>query len=443
MSARCVLVTTLTVALLASATTTVAGGTRRWASGYAGSLPADPSDLARTYFELPDVQVVLERLESGPMAGAEIRKALQNSGASLEDLLRLKLLRLDEDGYRIGFSYFTRDEMKKIHRLAERWVPRLVAAYREQQPAFDRIFESYDVPTVDRDHLAFVLLAGFALNWDALQQTRDEGYRKPILVNGDGWRYSFWASEVDPEYSTKGFVWGSSTAPTADDNIDPPIDFSFSTFGDPYSYPRMGPPALFYLSKDELTPQVREAIHRVGLVDESVWGFDFERVLGFSRGRSIGAMLFALREGPKTLDQLRAVAIPADRAKAKHLIDLLEIIGYVVSQDDGRVTLTTPVLAERDRSMVKAALALHREILGEWLRVAYPQIKRELSGITVVQQGLPFESVFTQIWHDFFGLATRQLAEAGLIADVYSPEVTHQGWFGVVWKHAVYKYVAG
>lgn len=46
-------------------------------------------------------------------------------------------------------------------------------------------------------------------------------------------------------------------------------------------------------------------------------------------------------------------------------------------------------------------------------------------------------------WHDLFGLATRQLTEKGLIADPNAPEVRHKGWFGVVWKHAVYSLEMG
>jgi hypothetical protein len=97
---------------------------------------------------------------------------------------------------------------------------------------FDRILARYDASSVERKQLAFVLLAGVALNWDALKQTELGGYRKPQLVTGNGWQYSFWAAEADPDYSIRGFFWGSSTAPIASRNLTPPVDFGFSSFRD-------------------------------------------------------------------------------------------------------------------------------------------------------------------------------------------------------------------
>ena len=82
--------------------------------------------------------------------------------------------------------------------------------------------------------LAFVLVAGFSLNWDAL----DLFYKRKATGDrcsfyGSGGQYSFWASEDVPSYSYKGYYWGSSTFPADEMNLDPPLDFAFSSFGDP------------------------------------------------------------------------------------------------------------------------------------------------------------------------------------------------------------------
>jgi hypothetical protein len=101
------------------------------------------------------------------------------------------------------------------------------------------------------------------------------------------------------------------------------------------------------------------------------------------------------------------------------------------------------VFDRADAPMLNAALNLHRRILGEWLRRVYPRARAELSSITAVRQGVPFESAFTQIWHEYFGLATREMIAAGLIEDPYSKARRHPGSVAVLWRRPIYHFDPG
>ena len=73
------------------------------------------------------------------------------------------------------------------------------------------------------------------------------------------------------------------------------------------------------------------------------------------------------------------------------------------------IVCKSPAEIERMRAanqLVADVLALHRQILQRWLQTHYGSFRSELSDLTVIRQGVPFEAVFTQIWHDIFGLTT-------------------------------------
>ena len=425
---------------IASAAATAQKRPREFARGIAGSYPPSAADRPQTWFDKPVVRRLLAELEGGPLPTQKAEQLLAGSDVALADLKRLKLV-AERDGHlSIGFSYFTRGDMQRIHATADRYVPQLVAAYEERTRDFDRHFARYDVPSVERKQLAFVLLAGVALNWDALKQTELGGYREPQLVTGKGWQYSFWAAEADPDYSIRGFFWGSSTAPVAIRNLTFPVDFSFSSFGDPYSDPRMNLPDVLVLPVAKITPDVREAVEDIGVIDESEFGFEFKDVLGFARGRELASILFGLRRGPKQLADIEPLLSPELRGQARELLRVLKVIDYVRERPDGRYELVVPVLDYQDGQLVADVLALHRRILQRWLDAHYASLRSELSDLTVIRQGVPFEAIFTQIWHDFFGLTTRELVRKGVIADPYADSLDHRGSFGLVWRHSVYDF---
>ncbi|HET9794128.1 MAG TPA: hypothetical protein VFS34_06665 [Thermoanaerobaculia bacterium] len=425
--------------LLATVTSVASASDRKFLSGYAGTIPPRDSDRARTYFEKPAVRALLGRLESGSVPSVEVDALLKGSGASVEDLQRVGLLRRDEDRFAIGFAYFTAEDMKAIYAVADRAAADLAAAYRGRKREFDRILRGYPATGVPRDELAFVLLAGFSLNWDGLALTREMGLRRPRLVEGKDFRYSFWASEDVPGRDYREFYWGSSTYPLEGAGVAAPRAFSFSSFGDPESDPRMNFPDLAFLSAGELAPSVRSAAERVGLRDTEEMGEKFHGVLGGNVLRAAADVLFALRKSPLPAGTIAGIT----GNDPGPLLALLEEIGYVASDRKGLYRLTVPVLDDSDREMVEKLLATSRNVMRPWLESHAAGIRRELAGLTAIRAGLSFEEVFTQVWHEIFGATTRELVRDGVIASAYGREARSKGSFSVLWRPRLYAFIPG
>lgn len=415
---------------------------RHFSSGYAGSRSGDPKLSTRTYFNTPSIRQLIYEMEAGPVNLDRVQEAIEGTEFSLEDLLRVRLLRREANKFYIDFNYFPLKDMQDIHRISEARIPSLVQAYLDNQAAFDKIFEMYPVQSVPKDKLAFVLIAGFSLNWDGLQITEDLGLRKPNFVVGENWRYSFWASEEDPEFVTREFYWGSSTFPIDDFNFEEePVNYSFSSYGDPYSDPRMNFPDLLTLPSDTLEGKIKEIIEKIGTTSEVRWGFEFKNALGLFWTYDVAEVLFALRQGEKSATQLRAVV--RNKKQLENLLSLLVEIEYIQQNDTGNYTLLIPIFDMADQQMINEALGLSRKILEEWFEKNYEDIKGGLSDLTALQHGVPYESLFTQIWHDLFGLTTRELVHSGFIADPRAENVRYRGSFGALWRNALYRLEIG
>ena len=92
---------------------------------------------------------------------------------------------------------------------------------------------------------------------------------------------------------------------------------------------------------------------------------------------------------------------------------------------------------------MSGVLALSRGVMEEWLTATYPAMRARLGTLTAARQGVPFASLFTQIWHEFFGLATRELAQRGLLFDPTSGPGHYGGSFPLLWRRALYDFDAG
>lgn len=257
------------------------------------------------------------------------------------------------------------------------------------------------------------------------------------MEEGKGFHYSFWASEDVPSHDTHGFYWGSSTLPEGRYNYArDPADYAFSSFGDPFSDPRMSLPDLLLISAGDMDPRVRAAAERLGLVHDTSFGGDFKDVLGFESGRDFAAVLFALREGPKRPRQLAPLI--RDPARIIAILGLLEEIQYVSHDEAGTFQLLAPVLDRADGPLLDRVLALNREILARWLTGVSPEMRRDLGTLTAMRHRVPYESLFTQIWHELFGLTTRELVRSGFLFDPAGPEARYKGSYPTLWRHALY-----
>jgi hypothetical protein len=409
-----------------------------YGSGYFGTPSPDARFQARTYFRNPRVQELIREIGDRGAASLErVEQALAGTGFSVEDLLAVRLLRREGNAFHIDFNFFTAEDMGKVAAAVDRYAPLLVQAFQAKAPEFAAIFGRYPVKSVDPKKLAFVLIAGVSLNWDGLTIATRAGFRKSMIAEGDGWHYAFWATESRDDYDVHEYYWGSSTFPVHDANLPKdPVDYSFSSFGDPYSDPRMNFPDLFLLEQSDMTEAVRKAVQAVGPVHETALGFDLKDVLGLDRVRDVGAILFALRRGPKTEAELAALGPIKGLAP---LLSLLEEIEYVRKNGE-KFELLVPVLDDEDRPMVEAGLALSARIIEQWLTDCFPRMRSDLGSLTSIRQGVPFESLFTQIWHEFFGRTTRDLVRSGLLFDPAGPEVKDKLSYPLLWRWSLYHF---
>jgi hypothetical protein len=407
-------------------------------SGYIGTVPPNAEDQAKTYFDRPEVRKLLTALENGGVLETAAANMLAGTNTQLADLERLHLVRNDKGTVRLGFPYFTASDIQLIHQVADKYLPPLIAAYKTRAADLDTILARYPVASVDRKRLAFVLLAGVSLNWDALDLLTEKKYRQPMLVQGPGWQYGFWASEAPPGTSYKGFYWGSSSFPADAYNLNPPLDFTFSSFGDPYSDPRMNFPDLLALPPEQMTPAIKDAVTALGLRDDDSLGFGLKNVVGLTRARDFGAILFAMRDGARTKDRLCAALPPEDANDCDGELGLLATAGYAKPTADGNWMLLVPVFDASDRPMLNSALALSRSVITDWLGQNYGPMRRELFRLTAVRQGIPYTAMYSQIWHELFGLATRDLVAEGLMEDPRGPNAVWPGSIPAVWRTSLY-----
>lgn len=413
-------------------------------SGYAGSVPSDPELQPRAYFNRKEVRALFAAMETGPVPVSQAEAALKDSTTGIDDLLRTHLLRRDGDMLAIDFAYFSCMDMERIHAVVEKRAPSLAAAFAAKRSEFDRIFARYRVPGVSRGDLAFVILAGVSLNWDGLDLTLDSGLRTPRFVETGGGHYSFWAAAKTPNYSYSGFYWGSSSFPVGVYNFkEAPADYTFSSFGDPYSYPRMNFPDLFDLPINEMTGEIAPLAERIGLKSEELAGISITDALGFSLARPAAAILFALRDGAKDERDLVRRLSPDDTARAPAILALLEAGDYVRRDDRSRYELTAPVLDRRDQRMLDEALALSRSIMADWLAVNYEPVRDEIGPLTIDRHGLSYAAAFTQIWHELFGATTRELVKTGLVSDPRAEGAASPGSKPLLWRKTLYDLVPG
>ena len=70
--------------------------------------------------------------------------------------------------------------------------------------------------------------------------------------------------------------------------------------------------------------------------------------------------------------------------------------------------------------MLDAVRAASREMMEDWLDANYEGMRGKLAELTASRYGVPYEQLFTQIWHYLFGMANRSLVESGHFADPYA-----------------------
>ncbi len=122
--------------------------------------------------------------------------------------------------------------------------------------------------------------------------------------------------------------------------------------------------------------------------------------------------------------------------RLERILAFLEVADYVEAQD-AVWQAEALVLRPEDAEKVEALVAKGREIMLAWHLANYERVRDALSDLTPIRNGVPFERVYTEIWHFLFGFANQTLVEEGLFADPYDSDRRYPGFLPVVWANVL------
>jgi hypothetical protein len=415
----------LTSALLALALASAPASAqqqRRWSVTGTASIVSSGMDDPYALLGLPQVQRLAERALSGPLSEADIQGALSGTSATIEQILNADILRRRGDRYVLGFNVVTADDKRLIRTVANPAGRRLADMILAERPRFERIMARYDLPGVDRDLLAMALIGCVMLDWDGLGVTAEGHYRTRPVRKANGDTYIMTMLEVAPGVSVRGLYYGSHNNVVAGDRV------TLTTFGDHERPRRAGFPDLGGLVTAErmpafLAPHVAAALATV--LQDSLG--DHQEVAG--------PLMVALRDGPRTAAELAAAA-GREPAQVGRTLQLLEALLYVERQDD-RYRTRIPVFTARDAPMLAEFRELGKDVMRRWLEREYGPIRAQLAGLASVRAGVPYEIVFTGLWHDLFGWANYHLAASGFLYDPYGPDAEFVSFAPFVWESSL------
>lgn len=406
--------------LLAATVAPAFGQDRPLQVGVTGSTPQEATQNPTFILGTADVQHLILEIAEQPREAAYIEEAIAGNVFGLKDMVAVGLLREEEGLYRIDFNLLRVEDQLAILDLSEELGRDLAESLLERQAEFEVLAAAHDQPHLDAGHLLFIVLGCFSLDWDGLELTEERGYRAGAQRTLDGESFTPWAKERGAEISLEGLYWGShSQAAEA---------FTLTTFGDHHSLPRFGLPDMLWSTGEAFgryadLPEARRAAARV----LSAYARD---VLD-----DIARVMEALRAHDRTQAELAQVTGVEDE-KLERLVDLLEAADYAV-RDGETIQGRALVLTSEDAELVRRIVAAGREIMTAWHEAHYASIRRRLADLTPTRNGVPFERVYTEVWHFIFGAANRTLVERGLFADPYASERRHRGFLPVVWASGI------
>lgn len=392
---------------------------RRWR--IVGTARTNSRGPSNPYFvlSLPEVQEIAVAALDGPLSRHSVERALSGSEVGLEHLLATDVLAADRVGrFRLAFTVVPREDMLLLRSVASLAGRSLADALLERRDAFETAFASYELAHVDRGVLAMALVGCVVLDWDGLGVAVSEGMRTPPVLKPNGDKYLMTMLEAAPDVSVRGLYWGSHS------NVGGDPALAFTTFGDHETPERLAFPDLVGLISDDdlpdyIGPDLRAAI--AATLSDALRG----------RQDTIARVLMRLREGPIAAD-----AFGVDEVTR----NLLTRLSYV-KRERGAWYAAAPVLTHaRDADMIESVRTIGRDVVRTWLRENYDPVRAQLAGLRSVAAGVPYERVFTRVWHDLFGWANHYLSHSGMLCDPYGPHALWEGYVPFVWEESMRLY---
>jgi biotin operon repressor len=294
----------------------------------------------------------------------------------------------------LGFPVYPVADVRRIREVSERYAASLAAGLLARRQEIETVLPSCCAPGVDERDAAFIVLGCVSLDWDGLALAAKKGYRT-MQKRPDG-RYGAWAQEKS-DLSWDRIYWSSGT-PSYRDAL-------LVSFGDGHAG---------YLSGLSNPPAPLQAPRA---------------------SRYATKCLLALRDGERSLDELGS-ALGMTSAETQSLMGLLVDLEFVTQQND-RYRAHIPVFSRKDHKAVQQLRRIGNEVMAQWLADNYKKLQSDLSFTAPARWGVPYTEEFNAIWHYVFGLANRQLVEAGLFGDPYAPPRQYPGGIPAVFENSV------
>lgn len=378
----------------------------------------DPIYNPYTYCNLREVQLLLLDMAEQPMTKEEISNRLSGSKASIDDLLRLEIIRQEGDRYYINFPLFTDRDQKLITRVADIYSQKLADSISQKKEEIYRLLGGYRPTGIEPSKLAFIMIGGLILDFEGLRLLSEHGYIVHGVEKPGGNRYILNAQEVT-EFSLKEIYWGGHT-----DSVN---GITLMSFGDHhFETVRNGFPDLLWGLGRRLGTSLRKEL-------PELYGTEFLTVLNDQMNsllEDVVTILLRLKESPAGLPELEE-ATSLDRDYLEHILNFLVKIRYI-SQEGETYHLLIPVLTEADQEMFQKIRGMVSEEILNWLQTHYDRIKEDLKDISAVRNRVNYGEVFNMLWHYFFGYTNKFLARSGLIYDTYSAPQGFTGFLPAV-----------
>ena len=386
-------------------------------AGVTGQAPSEPARNPTAMLRSETVQRLMLDLSERPQTKAEIAAALGDQPFTVDDMVAVGLLREQDGEYWIDFNLLRVEDQLRILEVSEPFGRQLASAVLEHRNELEAIAQGHNQPGQDLSaEFLYFVLGCFSLDWDGLDLTEEKGWRLGAQRQIDDDAFTPWAKEQGAGISRRGFYWGSHNAEVE--------GVKLTTFGDHHSLPRFALPDLFWRNAtsfrgyDELEEETRAA-NRMFAVYEPDISADVARVM------------MELGSRAQEVETLSA-GTGIDRTKLEPILAFLEAAEYIEPAGDAWQAKALVLQAE-DAERVAAMVGLGREIMLAWHEEHYESIRESLADLTPLRNGVPFERVYTEIWHFVFGFANRILVEEGLFADPYGEGRRYQGFLPLVW----------
>jgi DNA-binding MarR family transcriptional regulator len=350
----------------------------------------------------PQVQQVLLDIAESPRTAEYLESVLENTNVKLNDLLHLQLVRQEGERFELSFVLYTREDMDMIRSVAEEMGKLLAEGILARRTDIEKTIKS-DLPSaVDWHETALFIIGCVSLDWDGLRISREKGY----LTQPKRGEYIPQAIQPGGGGSNRALYWGSHNYHS---------QIAITSFGDHFTVRQALPDINWRMKVDAPEPLNKSLIDAArGLIR-----------LG------VGRIMIALREEDLSVSELsRKVDLPRD--EIERLVNLLEDVQYIV-EVNGKYRAIITVLTNRDRKKVNQLRQIGEKVILNWFDEHYSDLNQKLADLTYVKFGIPLADGFYEIWHYIFGIANRELVEAGLFADPYDPNRRYQGCIPAVY----------